>query len=171
MKKAPITTPPPHRCASMKEGSKPLPPNRPINSVKPISTEKQIWPWMMSMLHSSRPPASSARMELPMTTTGLIAIALAKEISRKQRAASAGLMKFLPSPPKQPLQTTMANTEPITGIYRGVCGPRERASSRPVTTALPSQIVLGFLQILQNSHSVATADTTARATMPKAFQP
>ena len=105
------------------------------------------------------------------STTCLIAMALPKEISRKQRAASAGLMKFLPSPPKQPLQTTMANTEPITGIYRGVCGPRDRASSRPVTTALPSQIVLGFLHTLQNSHSAATAETIASATMPKAFHP
>ena len=65
----------------------------------------------------------------------------------------------------------MANTEPITGMYRGVCGPRDRASRRPVTTALPSQIVLGFLQTLQKSHSEATAATIARATIPKAFQP
>ena len=180
---------------------KPSPPNSPISSVNPISTLKQICPWMMSRLQSSRPPISSARMELPMTPSavprnifvistcskafraptgvaedtasseGVIVMALAKEIIRKHRAARAGLMKFLPSPPKQHLHTMMANTEPITGMYRGVFGPRLSASSSPVTTALPSQIVSGLWQILLKTHSEATAATIANAMIPKACQP
>ena len=35
-----------------------------------------------------------------------------KDMSRKQRPARAGLIKFLPRPPKQHLATRMANTAP-----------------------------------------------------------
>ena len=42
-------------------------------------------------------------------------IALPKDRSRKQRPARAGLMKFLPRPPKQHFTTRMAKTEPMMG--------------------------------------------------------
>ena len=94
-----------------------------------------------------------------------------KLISRKQRPASAGLIKFLPRPPKQHFATTIANTEPIIGIYSGREGLRLRASSRPVTTALPSQMVEGLWAILLKSHSLSTAATMLTATMAAACQP
>ena len=39
-----------------------------------------------------------------------------KEISRKQRPASAGFIKLCPSPPKKHFTTKIANTDPSTGI-------------------------------------------------------
>ena len=125
------------------------------------------------MLHSSRPPTRSARMLEPMTallvprnmevtltarpaarsavgvaaeipSTAKVFMTRPKLISRKQRPASAGLIKFLPRPPKQHFATTMAKTEPMIGIYSGREGLRLRARSRPVITALPSQMVLGL---------------------------
>ena len=144
MKKAPMTTPPPQMFAARKTGSNPCPPKRAMNSVKPPSTEKQISPWMMSNAQRIRPPRRRAAMELPMTAfdvprnmdvtftafparrsaTGVAdetmstlntVMELLKEISRKQRPASAGLMKFLPRPPKQHLTTRMAKMDPMTG--------------------------------------------------------
>ena len=53
--------------------------------------------------------------ELTPSSAGNWVITLPKLSSRKHRPASAGLMKFLPRPPKQHLATKMANTEPRTG--------------------------------------------------------
>ena len=165
-----MTTPPPHRCAARNFGSKPCPPNRAMNSVKLMITEKQISPWMISMAQRVRPPIKSARMELPMTalevprnicviltvfpdfstargvaeetaSTLKVVTVLLKEISTKQRPARAGLIKFLPRPPKQHLATPTPNSAPMMGIYTGTVGGRDRASRRPVTTALPSLMV------------------------------
>ena len=78
--------------------------------------------------------------------------------SRKQRAASAGLMKFLPRPPKRHFTTRIAKTEPTIGRTTGVFGERHSASSMPVTAALPSQIVILRLVARQNRSSVSTAE-------------
>ena len=155
---------------------------------------------MMSKAHSARPPTSSASTDPPMTPGAVprnsrvmltarpassspmgvaedtpsrwkVDIVLPKEISRKQRAASAGFTKFLPSPPKQHLTTSMANTEPMKGMYTGTSGERESASIRPVTIALPSSQVSGLWQSLSNANSVATADATATTTTMRAFRP
>ena len=69
-------------------------------------------------------------------------IRIAQDSARIARAASAGLMKFWPIPPKIILHSRMAMTEPITGIQYGTVDGRFIASSMPVTTALKSPIVL-----------------------------
>ena len=98
-------------------------------------------------------------------------MALPKEISRKQRAASAGLTKFLPRPPKQHLTTSMANRLPITGRCSGTPGDRHSASIRPVTTALPSFQVSGLWHSLSNANSAATAVATESSTTSSACRP
>ena len=172
-----------------------------MTRVKLSSTEKQISPWMMSRPHRMRPPTSSASTEAPMTpfavprnievmltvlpaassatgvaeempsSFGKTVMALPNEIRRKQRAASAGLMKFLPRPPKQHLTTRIANTEPMIGSAIGVLGERDRASSMPVTAALPSQIEMRRRVTRQNRSSVRIAAPIAARMIQSACRP
>ena len=104
-------------------------------------------------------------------STAKLDIALPKEISRKQRPARAGLMKFLPRPPKQHLQTSMANMLPSTGRCSGTDGDSDRASSRPVTAALPSFQVSGLWHSLSNTSSHSTAVNTLSRTTSSACTP
>ena len=68
-------------------------------------------------------------------------IKLAQDSARIARAASAGLMKFWPMPPKIILHSRIAMMLPITGIQYGTVDGRFIASSMPVTTALKSPVV------------------------------
>ena len=132
-----------------------------------LEVPRNIW-----VMFTGFPAASSAIGVAALTPSTLkVVIALPKEISRKQRPARAGLMKFLPRPPKQPLATTIANTAPSTGAYSGTLGLRLRASSRPVTAALQSQTEFGFLQIRLKIHSLATALPTLSSTTSSACHP
>ena len=94
-----------------------------------------------------------------------------KEISRKQRAASAGFRKFLPRPPKQHFTTSMANMAPMTGSIRGVSGDRHSASIRPVTTAEKSFQVSPLWHSRSKANSEATAVNTDTSTTSSAWKP
>ena len=96
---------------------------------------------------------------------------LPKEISRKHRAARAGFIKFLPRPPNRHFTTRMANTLPRTGTYSGTLAGRHRASSRPVTAALPSDTVEGFRVTRQKRASVAIAESIHTAMTRNAWKP
>ena len=96
---------------------------------------------------------------------------LPKEISRKHRAARAGFMKFFPRPPNRHFTTRMANTPPRKGTYSGTLAGRHSASSRPVTAALPSVTVVGFLVTRQKMASVATEESIHTAMTKNAWKP
>ena len=85
---------------------------------------------------------ASTPARLPNAGVANVFIRLAQDSARIARAASAGLMKFWPIPPKIILHSRIAMTEPITGIQYGTVDGRFIASSMPVTTALKSPIVL-----------------------------
>ena len=65
------------------------------------------------------------------------------EMSRKQRAASAGFMKFCPSPPNSIFTIRTANTLPSAAIHSGTVAGRVYAKSTPDTAALQSPTVTG----------------------------
>ena len=56
-------------------------------------------------------------------------------------------------------------------MYRGTVGGRHRASSRPVSTALPSRIVFSLPVIRLKTHSVSTAETMLMRTISRACTP
>ena len=68
----------------------------------------------------------------------------------------AGFAKFWPMPPKRFFTITMANREPTTAIQIGKVEGRLKASRMPVTTALRSPMVWGFLQAILNRYSPTT---------------
>ena len=77
---------------------------------------------MLVTSRSSRVPAAMASdrtfngvADVTPSRAGNLVMAVPKEISRKHRPARAGLMKFLPRPPKQHLTTKMAKMEPRMG--------------------------------------------------------
>ena len=90
------------------------------------------------------------------------------EISRKQRAPSAGFMKFCPNPPKSIFTTIIANAPPITPIQSGALGGRFSASKSPVTTAEKSAIVTFFFIPLSNMYSAKTVVRTVTSTSKSA---
>jgi hypothetical protein len=70
---------------------------------------------------------------------------LPKEIRRKHLAVTAGFIKFFPRPPKKHFTKRIAKMLPMIGTNSGIEGGRDSASRRPVTTALQSLVVFGFL--------------------------
>ena len=103
-------------------------------------------------------------------------MAAAKEISRKQRAASAGFIMLCPSPPNSCLTTRMANTPPSAGIHSGIPTGILTARITPVTTADRSPTVTGSFISFSYTSSVSTQDAmqtaiTASARQPKAYTP
>ena len=81
----------------------------------------------------ARIAASGVAPEIPSYVKDVILPV--KEISRKHLAASAGFIKFCPSPPNSCFTTRIANTLPRTPIQSGAVGGRFSASRSPVTTA------------------------------------
>ena len=129
-------------------------------------------PRNMLVILTAFPAASSATgVAVATPSTSKSVMDLPKLIRRKQRPASAGLMKFLPRPPKQHFATIMAKAAPMIGPYSGVDGDSESASRRPVTTAEPSFQVSGFLQILSNKNSESTAVPTDARMIQRACSP
>jgi hypothetical protein len=63
-----------------------------------------------------------------------------KLTNRKARPPNAGLNTLAPIPPKNSLQTTMANKAPKTTIQRGSVGGKVSANKIPVTTAEQSPV-------------------------------
>ena len=89
-------------------------------------------------------------------------MAFGKAITRKIRAAIAGLTKLLPSPPNICLTTTMAKAAPITTMYGGSDTGRFIARRRPVTTADRSPIVLFLFITLRQIYSKMMQDAIER---------
>ena len=81
----------------------------------------------------------------------------------KARAASAGLNGFMPSPPNACFATPMANTEPTAAIQSGIPAGRFSASSRPVSTAERSPMVLSRFIAMRHNASVTSAAETHTA--------
>ena len=77
----------------------------------------------------------------------------AKAMSRKIRPVMAGLAKLQPMPPNSCLTITIATKQPTMAIQMGNPAGRFIASSRPVTAALKSEMVLVRLVILRNRYS------------------
>ena len=65
----------------------------------------------------------------------------------------------------------MAKALPTTGIQKGTPGGRQYTNSIPVTTALPSEMVMGLPLILWQMASLSTAETTPARTNHKARVP
>ena len=91
------------------------------------------------------------------------------DISKKQRAAKAGFIKFCPSPPYNCFTIIIANRAPITGIHRGTVDGRFNARMSPVTTAEQSLIVIGFFIKYSNKYSDNTQVSTDTMTISAAF--
>ena len=79
---------------------------------------------------------------------------------RNTLAASAGLTKFLPIPPKSCFTTTIAKKAPTTGIQSGTATGRFIARSSPVTAAERSDTVTD----LCSRNCVRASKPTAAAT-------
>ena len=90
---------------------------------------------------------------------------------RKTLAASAGLRKFLPIPPKSCFTTTIATNAPTTGISGDTPEGRFMASRSPVTAAERSETVLFLLRSFCTPHSKNTQATIEIATTAAARPP
>ena len=71
-----------------------------------------------------------------------------KEARRIARAAKAGLKILCPRPPKSSLTKNIAKKLPKAGIHRETVEGRIRAKRIPVTTLLPSKILIFLLVII-----------------------
>ena len=92
-------------------------------------------------------------------------------VSNTARAASAGLRKLWPRPPKSCLTMMMANALPTAGSHSGAEEGRFRPSSRPVTTADRSFTVTFCPDSFCHRASAITADATAMASIQAARRP
>ena len=115
---------------------------------------------------ASMPPNASER-----TGAAHSVIATGNEASMSARAASAGLKMLYPTPPKSCLTRKIAAKAPRATIHSGVCGGQVKASSRPVTAALPSETLTSRLNTSWLSTSVPTATATATAASSSARHP
>ena len=131
-----------------------------------------VLPMHMATMSTLFPAATSASGVAADTPSKVYPVMAApKEISRKARPAKAGFIMLWPRPPKRHLTTKIANTEPSTGMYTGTSAGRVMASSRPVTTALASLMVLPRLVARLNRYSVTTAAAMETSITNPAYQP
>ena len=84
----------------------------------------------------------------------------------------AGLKILAPSPPKTCLPIIMAHAAPKVASPGASCGGRQKASSSPVNSALPSLMVTGRRIAFWHSASASTAAAqlaaiTLSASVPK----
>ncbi len=70
---------------------------------------------------------------------------------------------FDPRPPKQCFAMAMATNAATIGTYHGAWAGRQNATSRPVTAALPSEMVTRFPRRRWMTSSVPMAVATPRA--------
>jgi len=87
-----------------------------------------------------------------------VVINMPKQAVKNALPTMAGLKILEPSPPKTIFPIAMEKTLPIIAAQIGKLGGTDSARIMPVTTALKSPRESGFLRILLQSHSVATAD-------------
>jgi hypothetical protein len=87
-----------------------------------------------------------------------VVISMPKQAVKNALPTMAGLKILEPSPPKTIFPIAMEKTLPIIAAQIGKLGGTDSARIIPVTTALKSPRESGFLRILLQSHSVATAD-------------
>ena len=95
---------------------------------------------------STSPPAFSTARGVADETPSYIKLVIcpANEMSRKHLAASAGFIKFCPSPPKSCFTTIIPKRQPRMTSPTGIVDGMLSAMRSPVTTALRSAIVMGF---------------------------
>ncbi len=79
--------------------------------------------------------------------------------NRNARAASAGLMKFIPVPPKISLANTTPKLMPSAACHSGVVGGRISGNRMPVTKK-PSLTSLLRTTANRTSHAMPTAIVT-----------
>ena len=129
-------------------------------------------PRNMFRILTTLPAESSATGVAQVTPSTLYCVmAFGNEMSRKQRAASAGLIKFFPRPPNAHFTTRIAKMPPRTGANSGVSAERVSASIRPVTSADPSRQVSGLRMSLSYRNSVPTELITEARMIQSAFRP
>ena len=87
------------------------------------------------------------------------------------RAASAGLKMFLPRPPKIPLITTTATSDPTAHTNQGVAGGRLKANSSPARKADPSAMRGRRFNARSNEVSNTTQNPMHQAVVMIAFRP
>jgi hypothetical protein len=103
-----------------------------------------------------------------------VVIATGQEATRNALPIKAGLKILQPKPPKNCLPIMIATAEPIAAIHKGIVDGRQKASNKPVITALPSLIVTSrciiFWAITSLSRAVITqVRITVAAAMPKKY--
>ena len=131
-----------------------------------------IRPMNMSIRFTALPLLSWARGVAVVTPSYVNDVIRAvKQISRKQRAPSAGFMKFCPSPPNSILTTIIAKAAPMTAIHHVASGGRLRARRSPVTTADRSPIVAFLRMSFSKTSSKTTQEAMLTATSSAALNP
>ena len=139
-----------------------------ITEVSPIVP--RIFPIIISNVFTASPALKFASGVGPVTPSYTkYVIFPVNEIKRKQRAPSAGFIKFCPRPPNSCFTTMIANTEPSAPIQSGNVGGRFKASNSPVTTALKSWIVTGLCISFSYTYSASTAEAVVTRTNSHAF--
>ncbi len=98
-------------------------------------------------------------------------ILVGQEASKNALAANAGFIKFCPIPPKTCFTMMMAKAAPTTASHHGAVTGKLKASRIPVTTALQSLIVIGFLVSFCTSASARTEVNTEMIVNNKALMP
>ncbi len=73
-----------------------------------------------------------------------VPISVGHAASRNANPTSVGWNTSVPAPPKMYFGTAIANAAPIIGTQIGTLGGMISASRRPINTALPSFMVIGW---------------------------
>jgi len=101
-------------------------------------------------------------------------MSVGNEMWTNARPTSAGFHILYPRPPKQCFAMPMATAAATIGTNHRAWAGRQKATRRPVTTALPSPTVILPRRRCVMTASATTADATARpmcryARMPKKY--